>query len=363
MLHCIAVVFVLVLQRCGDPDPHSPVPAPPPPPSPGVHNISKVFSSGQSGVTCYRIPAVTKTTKGTLVAFAEARHGSCGDSLVHELASRRSTDGGRSWSPISFVVGNATHRVSNPYPMAMPDETGTIVLVYKRYTGIGPGGTGVVRSTDDGLSWSTDRDVSKQFGVAAGAEPGPGAGIVAETSTGQSKLLVSSHLGSYTMDYVTASTDAGLSWWTDTHGFPKMDESTMADLGGGHLMLNFRHREENTKGRGVSRSTDFGRSWTNISYDSALVGPICQGSLAAVSPNVLLFSNPRSPTLRVNITIQRSVDRGYHWQPSKLLVQAASSAGYSSLVQGSVDDARQRGGILLESSTGGIDFATFPLQF
>ena len=87
------------------------------------------------------------------------------------------------------------------------------------------------------------------------------------------------------------------------------------------------------------------------------------GSLAAVSHNVLLFPNPRSPTLRVNITIQRSVDRGYHWQPSKLLMQAAGSAGYSSLVQGSVDDARQRGGILLESSTGGIDFATFPLQF
>lgn len=141
-----------VLKRCGDPDPDRPPPKPPPspPPSPGVRNISKVFASGQAGVTCYRIPAVTQTKQGTLLAFAEARHGSCSDGLVHELVCRRSSDGGRSWSAVDFVVGNASHRVSNPYPMSLRDEQGEVVLVYKRYTGVGAGGTGVVRSTDDG---------------------------------------------------------------------------------------------------------------------------------------------------------------------------------------------------------------------
>eukprot|EP01047_Picozoa_sp_COSAG01_P036951 COSAG01_NODE_2908_length_6880_cov_42.122401_4_plen_221_part_00 len=214
-----------------------------------------------------------------------------------------------------------------------------------------------------GLTWTPDRDVSVGFGVAAGAEPGPGAGLVVTTADGKPRLLVSSHLGSYTEDYVSTSTD-GETWTTNPKGFAKMDESTMATCGKGQLVLNFRHRAEKTLGRGVSRSTDFGAHWTNVSYDKALVGPVCQGSLASAGQDdVLYFSNPHSSTLRDNLTIQRSSDCGRNWQASKLLVQAASCAGYSSLVQGSVDKQKTRGGILYESHTGGIDFATFPLNF
>eukprot|EP01050_Picozoa_sp_SAG11_P044869 SAG11_NODE_22049_length_413_cov_0.821656_2_plen_83_part_01 len=78
---------------------------------------------------------------------------------------------------------------------------------------------------DDGISWSSDRDISSQFGVAAGAEPGPGAGVAVKDGS-TTRLLVSSHLGSYSMDYITTSTDSGLSFATNPHGFPKMDEST-----------------------------------------------------------------------------------------------------------------------------------------
>eukprot|EP01052_Picozoa_sp_SAG31_P062580 SAG31_NODE_21557_length_546_cov_1.129754_1_plen_87_part_10 len=87
-----------------------------------------------------------------------------------------------------------------------------------------------------------------------------------------------------------------------------------------------------------------------MSYDRALVGPVCQGSLASTGgqDGVLYFSNPHSPTLRDNLTIQRSNDCGRSWQASKLLVQAAGCAGYSSLVHGSVDEQKTRGGILYE---------------
>ena len=56
----------------------------------------------------------------------------------------------------------------------------------------------------------------------------------------------------------------------------------MADLGGGELLLNARSMNHEVKqGRATSRSTDSGMTWSNVSYDSALVGTNCQGSVAA----------------------------------------------------------------------------------
>ena len=77
-------------------------------------NATTVFAAGLAGVACYRIPSITQTDKGTLLAFAEARHSSCADSAVQGIAVRRSTDGGRSWSDVATAVGNASYLVGNP---------------------------------------------------------------------------------------------------------------------------------------------------------------------------------------------------------------------------------------------------------
>merc|ERR1719473_2478081 len=142
-----------------------------------------------------------------------------------------------------------------------------------------------------------------------------------------------------------------------------MDESSIADLGAGHLIYNSRHRQEQTKGRGVSRSTDGGLSWSKINFDAALKGPVCQGSLAAVGEGehkVVLFSNPASTTARERLTVKRSNDGGYTWEAS-LLIQPGKSAGYSSLVKGAVGTDSAHGGILFESvDAGSVEFATFP---
>ena len=101
----------------------------------------QVFGPNDAGVSCFRIPALAMTTvrisffyivlehlgaeptsclallyfpdpflshvhlqstsqKGTLVAFAEARHGSCSDGAVHEIAVTRSSDGGKTWDKV-----------------------------------------------------------------------------------------------------------------------------------------------------------------------------------------------------------------------------------------------------------------------
>jgi hypothetical protein len=194
--------------------------APPPP-----IKVVRVFSARQANIACFRIPAIVKTSKGTLIAFAEARHGSCNDNSNNNLAAQRSNDNGKTWSDFQIIAGNATHQVSNPYPIAMMD--GAIVVVFRDWTSEG---NGMVTSNDDGATWSFEHDISEEFGAAKGAEPGPGAGVAILISTGhsatgndstastksgpQQRLVVASHQGSYSEDYITTSDDGGASWST-----------------------------------------------------------------------------------------------------------------------------------------------------
>jgi hypothetical protein len=136
-------------------------------------------------------------------------------------------------------------------------------------------------------------------------------------------------------------------------------------------------------------------TWSNITYDKQLIGPVCQASLAsftvaatapsslgvgdigytkgdrrgalaprpaATARRLLFFSNQHSTSSRSHLTVQRSEDGGVTWDPETLLIQEKSSAGYSSLVQGSVGDEKHSG-VLFESDSGCIDFATFPIDF
>ena len=56
-----------------------------------------VFTAGEEGYACYRIPAIVTTLEGTLLAFAEARRKNCGDAGDIDLVLKRSTNGGKTW--------------------------------------------------------------------------------------------------------------------------------------------------------------------------------------------------------------------------------------------------------------------------
>lgn len=338
-------------------------------------NVHRVFSAGDSDISCFRIPAVVRTRTGALLAFSEARHGDCDDGSVREIAMRRSTDHGASWSDLSLVAGGQSS-VGNPYPIAM--KSGRVALVYVTHEGnvtedhtlgamdnasspkatdpdLGVG-NGVIFTDDDGLTWSAELNISSDFGPARGSLPGPGAGI----QLADGRLLVVSHHGAYIRDYITLSDDEGATWYTVNTSFPDVDEGTMAGVGSGHVLLTMRNMEQRTKGRAVARSRDGGVTWSNVSFDKSLVGDICQGSLAAFSGSVF-SSGPGNNTDRADLTIKRSDDDGFTWV-AQMVIQQTASGGYSSLVQGVVGDAFH-GGILFEATDEGcIDFATFPLD-
>ena len=72
-------------------------------PTPGPH-YTDVFVAGEGAYHTYRIPSVIATPKGALLAFAEGRRSGGGDAGDIDVVLRRSTDGGRSWSPMQVIA-------------------------------------------------------------------------------------------------------------------------------------------------------------------------------------------------------------------------------------------------------------------
>ena len=93
-----------------------------------------VFVSGHGDYHTYRIPAIVVTNQGTVLAFCEGRKTSRSDHGDVDLIFRRSTDGGRTWSPTQLVYeegGTAKITIGNPCPV-VDQERGVIWLPFCR---------------------------------------------------------------------------------------------------------------------------------------------------------------------------------------------------------------------------------------
>lgn len=306
----------------------------------------EVYVSGRDGYHTYRIPAIVRTRAGTLLAFAEGRKHSVHDWGDIDVLVKRSTDGGRTWSPQITVADFGEDTVGNPAPV-LDRRTGTVWLLLTRNPGdvpepkILPGLRGPTRtvwltySADDGRSWAAPVEITASVKRPEWSwyATGPVNGIQLRSG----RLVIPCDHDrpaepSRRYSHVIFSDDGGRTWRLGGSVGPDCNESTAVELSDGTLMLNMRSYAGRNR-RAVSLSRDGGLTWSPPAFDEALVEPVCQASLIRVGrgrPAMLLFSNPAS-TRRVNMTVRLSRDEGKTWSAAKTIHEGPSA--YSNLVE------------------------------
>ena len=331
--------IALVLTTC------SPGPRGPGPESSEPNQID-LFISGQGGYHTYRIPSLIVTSKGTLLAFCEARKNDRRDSGDIDLVLKRSFDNGSTWGPMQIIADDGPNTMGNPCPV-IDRETGTIWLPITRNLGEdiqdqimdgtsrGTREAWMMKSTDDGATWSKPVEITsttKQPDWTWYAT-GPGNGIQLQSGR---MLIPSNHApaGSEKFySHVIYSDDHGATWKLGGAAGENTSESQVVELRDGSLLMNMRSYHGKNR-RAVSTSRDGGLTWSAVSLDAALIEPVCQGSLIRLQTeaddrrDLLLFSNPAS-TERDKLTVRLSYDGGKSWPVARQL--HAGPSAYSAL--------------------------------
>jgi sialidase-1 len=316
----------------------------------------------------YRLPGLIVTSKGTLIASCIKKHGTGGDWARSDLVMRRSLDGGRTWQPeqsinpdINTTVFNGNlvedRQVDALFAMYIefpfhPNDPGRDGANWFRNVWVPRGGGfTLVKSTDDGRTWSTGRPITptpNADGWHGAACFNNNHGVQLRYGRFNGRLVVNARAfkkGVYedrAKGALVYSDDHGETWHIGGVPFPTrgagvVGEVTLGETVDGHVYLNGRNQSDegdnfHYKRRLYARSSDGGETFYEQGHHQELVTPRCNAGQCRLSTagdggrNVMLFTKPATGKDRSRLTCYLSYDEGRTWVRGR---QIAEAGGYS----------------------------------
>lgn len=361
-------------------------------------NRAKADGSGYETYTgtaaSVRIPAMAVTNDGTVIAMADARIDSSGDlggsSNNIQVAMRRSTDGGATWTGASTVAHAATTSEGYGDSSLLVDRSagpGGTVYAFVNYSpapGVSYAGSSagsnsatdstamhirVISSTDDGATWSRPVDLNPQVKNVrwAGMFASSGHGI--QLSDGRLVQPIvykqdgADHAGNIYSD------DHGATWHAGAPAATGVNENKAVQRDSGQVVHNLRSDGGGNRWYATAADTATGRNVAGAygpAWNSGLIDPGCNADeISYLRPTdvgaggyptrtpVTVQSNNASAD-RSELTVRVSEDDGVTW-PHQVLIKSGA-AGYSTtavLGNGVIGDLFEIG------DTGGIVFSSF----
>jgi sialidase-1 len=236
-----------------------------------------LYEAGDAGYHECRIPALLTTTKGTILAFNEARKFTGRDTDQIDLFLRRSFDGGKSFEKVQLVASLEGWVTGNPAPV-QDRETGVIWLLLTRNRMDGDEAAIVAKSaprsrsvwvtssSDDGATWSDPEEITSSVKRSEWTwyATGPGHGI--QLRSGR-LVIPCDHIAYERGDrktdpyhsHIIYSDDHGANWQIGGISDEGSNECMVVETVDGWLYLNSRNKGGTSSNfRRVSWSCDGG---------------------------------------------------------------------------------------------------------
>ena len=216
------MLAMLALTACSTPEPFQ------------TQERVSLYEMYEDGSKFYRIPALVKAKDGALVAIADKRGDALGDlPNIITIVSKRSTDGGKTWSDMSVVAqGDTVAKCGYGDAVVIADEVkGNLVAVFSGNNGLWQSNEASLSrtytsiSTDNGKSWNPVVDITDQVyggvygtGTRYGLFTGSGSGIQLKQGehAGRLMLVVAARndatWGGTMSNYAIYSDDGGQTW-------------------------------------------------------------------------------------------------------------------------------------------------------